>query len=305
MKHLPINLKTLYIVVTLMVFVISNSYLHAQTSTMIDKYGNELVIKSNQLSNSVKRIYRIKAPITRYGITIGQINESNIKQLGQSVIKDYENFLGISSEDLKAFRIKQGRKSTWHLGFRQLYKNVPVWRSFIRFTIESQGVISTISADIHPNIKLSVDPDISEDNAVSAAINAFKEDESDTIVVINKPKLFIYPKIVGESVSYYLTYKLGLHKKHPFMEYLYFINATNGEIVYKESLYIDDSNNNGNVKVGYYPEKSTDSPVDFSNMSGVTVQIKNDIGQTIESGTTNSSGNYNIDWDAAFGAYYL
>ena len=306
MKYLHNKFKVLLIVLTIIVLIVSSSFVSAQTTKVTDKFGNELRVESNPVTNSVKRMYRVNAPVSRFGVSTGQIGQSNIEQLGKSIIKDYEDILGISSDDLKAYRTRQGRNSTWHLGFRQLYKNVPVWASFIRYTIEGNGIVKTISADIHPGIKLSVDPNISADNAVSTAINAFKEDVSDTIVVIEKPSLYIYPKIVKDSVSYSLTYKVGLRKESPFKKYIYFINAENGEVVHNESLLVDSqSNNNGNVQVAYYPEHSYDNTVAFSDLSSVTVQIKNTLGQTVASGSTNSSGDYNIDWNKAYAAYYL
>jgi Zn-dependent metalloprotease len=301
---IQLKLKVLVIALTTLV-LLSSSYVYSQTSKVTDKFGNELRVESNPVTNSVKRIYRVKAPTTRHGVSVGQISKSNIEQLGKSIIKDYEDILDISSNDLKVYRAKRGRNSSWHLGFQQLYKDVPVWGSFVRYTIEGQGVVNTISADIHPDIKLSIAPTISADNAISTAIKAFKEDDSDTIVVKEKPGLYIYPRMVEDSVSYYLTYKIGLSKESPFKEYIYFISAVNGEIVHNESVFINASNNNGNVEVAYFPEHHYDNSVSFSDLSGVTVQIKNTLGQTIASTTTTSSGYYNLNWNAAYAAYYL
>jgi len=285
---------------TILLLIISGSYVYPQTSQVTDKYGNELVTKSNPITSSVKRIYRVNAPTTRHDVSIDQINLSNIEQLGKSIIKDYEDILDISSSDLKVYRAKRGRKSTWHLGFRQLHNGVPVWNSYVRFTIRGQGIVKTISANIHPDIKLSTSPSISADYALSAALSAFKEDDTDTVIVKEMPSLFIYPKIEENLVSYYLTYKVDITSN----AMIYFVDASSGEIIEIVQNW-RDYNNNGNVSIKYFPEHYYDTSVKFDDLSSVSVKIYNNLGQLMTQGSTNGSGNYSLTWYGGYGLYTL
>jgi Zn-dependent metalloprotease len=293
-------MRVLLIALTTILLIVNSSYVYPQTSQVADKYGNQLLTKSNPITNSVKRIYGVKVPITRYGVSIEQINPNNIKQLGKSIIKDYEDILDISSNDLKVYRAKRGRNSSWHLGFRQLYKDVPIWRSYVRFTIEGQGLVNTISANIHPDIKLSVDPNISADDALSTVISAFIEDDTDTVTVREKPGLFIYPKTEENSVSYYLTYKVDLVSK----DLLYFVDAFSGEIIEVINNRLD-YNNNGTVSIKYFPEHYDDTSVVYDGFSGVYVKITNYLGQKMKDGYTNSNGQYNLTWYGGYSLYNL
>ena len=288
------------ILLTILLLIITSSYVYSQTSRVTDKYGNELVIKSNSITNSVKRVYRVNAPTTRHDVSIDQINPSNIEQLGKSIIKDYEDILDISSGDLKVYKAKRGRKSSWHLGFRQLHQNVPVWNSYVRFTIRGQGIVKTISAKIYPDIKLSTSPSISADYALSAALSAFKEDDTDTVIVKEMPSLCIYPKIVENAVSYYLTYKVDLVSKG----LLYFVDAYTGKVV-KIINNWRDYNNNGTVSIKYFPEHYYDTPVVYDGRSGIYVKISNYLGQKMGDDYTDSNGDYSINWYGAYSTYYL
>ena len=81
MIHL--KLKVILVVLFLSVITTRSSFLFSQTSKVIDKFGNELVTKSNPITKSIKKIYRVKSPISRYGFSVGQINLDNIAELAQ------------------------------------------------------------------------------------------------------------------------------------------------------------------------------------------------------------------------------
>jgi hypothetical protein len=90
MKQYHNKFKVLLIAFTVIVLIANSSFVYSQTTKVTDKFGNELVIKSNTETNSVKKIYRVNAPLTRYSTSVEQISKSNIEQLGKSIVKDYE-----------------------------------------------------------------------------------------------------------------------------------------------------------------------------------------------------------------------
>jgi Zn-dependent metalloprotease len=307
MKYLKGKVKVLIMALTFMVSIASNSLVYSQTIKVTDKFGNELRAKSDPLTNSIKKIYQVKAPISRYGTSFDQITKSNVEQLGRSIIKDYENILDISSDDLEAIKTRY-RKSKWYLNFKQLYKEIPVYGSYLRYSIKENGMVGTLTANIHPDIKVNVDPTISIDAAVVTAMKAFELDGTDSLVVREKPSLIVYPKIEKESVSYYLAYKIDLLSKTPSQNLLHFVDAHSGILIDIINGRVDtDYSNDGTISVKYYTENPTDTPpTTYATPSGINVKIYvAGGGPLMGSANTDGNGDYLIYWNSIYRQYKL
>ncbi|MHB2154395.1 T9SS type A sorting domain-containing protein [Calditrichota bacterium GD2] len=280
--------------------------LYSQNSLkkVTDKFGNEKLVSYNTLTNSIHRIYNLNLSISTIGIdNVDQINQKNIDYIGKKIISLYEDLIKIPTQNLKLSKAYYN-KGRWYISYQQIYYGLPVWLSDIGFTIEKNGKVNVIGTVSYPFIKIPINPSISIQNSMSIAKTDFMSNNNESIEVIEEPKLYIYP-FIKDIVTYYLAYKIVLMSNDPLKEYIYFINAINGDIIYKENLLINSSNNNGNVKIKFFPQHYYDTPVEFQNLAGASVKILNTLNQTIASSHTNSYGNYNINWSAAYAAYYL
>ncbi len=307
MREIQPKMHAPIVILATTVLFITVSIVQSQTTTVTDKFDNELRVKINPVTNSIKRIYGVKAPTMRYGISAENINSGNIDALGKSIIKDYEDILDISSADLKVRKIREGRKSKWHLDYRQFYKNVPVRGSFVHYTILGEGVVNTISANIHPEIELEVNPTISAEDAISVAAKAFETDTTDTIIVREKPSLYVFPKTGEESATYYLVYEVDILSNTPHLNMLYFVDAHSGAIVEKMNKRRDanEYNNDGTVSLGYWDQNPTDTPASsYDEVSGLTVRVSYSE-SVIESDNTDSYGYYDMNWSGYYHQHKL
>ena len=99
-------------------------------------------------------------------------------------------------------------------------------------------------------IELEVNPTISAEDAISVAAKAFETDTTDTIIVRERPSLYIFPKKGEESATYYLVYEVDILSNTPHLNMLYFVDAHSGAIVDKMNKRRDanDYNNDGTVR---------------------------------------------------------
>ena len=143
---------------------------------------------------------------------------------------------------------------------------------------------------------MNTEPVVSKEQASKTAQEHFLNQQKRESYLAKEISTLIYPEVSPDGVSYYLAYEVILAALDPVARWIYCIDAHTGEILWNGSAIRDANyNNNGRVTIRYRPEYENDSPVYYSGVSGVTVQIVR--GTTVDAqGQTNSSGYYDIDW---------
>jgi hypothetical protein len=169
----------------------------------------------------------------------------------------------------------------------------------VGFTITKKGIIQSLGAEVYPKVQISTTPSISLSQAVSKAKQTFKTPEMDTMFQ-RGAKLVIYPEISDSNVIYHLVYKIKLFSLHPLKEWIYFINAKDGSVVYSyNNLKNADFNIYGYVKHGHVPEHYYDTPVVHGPTVNAWVRIYNPrTGRYEGSDYTDGNGYYSIDWSS-------
>ncbi len=293
--------KLISLVLTLLlssVFLFSQSK-YSVIDTLID--GHSVQMKMNNKTGAIHRIYGLR----NFAEKNEKITEQNIISLSAKFLQNNKKLLRVVPQDLQLMRSEK-RKNRWHLSYRQYYKNVPVYHSYLGYTVYEDGNILSLGSDIHPDISMDINPSITESQALQIAKEKFKELSKIEIPNIRKsPELTILPVENDNGYAYYLVYNIELDfidSTHVFSQ-SYFIDAHSGQII-NEYSNIRNASIYGTVKLKYYPEHYDDTPVEDGGWEGGQVNLYNVLGQLVGTRTTNSSGYYNF-FNISYGYYTL
>ena len=187
-------------ILALVSFLWMNQYVQAQSEKNLiqvaDKYGNMLKIIQEPITGSAHGVYGLKCDISRYGISNASLDQRNIGRTVQSILADYRDIIKIDSDNLMLKQAMQ-RKGKWYISCKQLYQGIPVYRTSVGFTIEDNGTIQRLGADVYPDVNVSTVPSISLQEAKKIAEGDFQTNEMENITLKRDISLIIYPKIAG------------------------------------------------------------------------------------------------------------
>ena len=266
-----------------------------------DRYGNTLKIEQNPVTKASHRVYGLRGDISRYGIALSALDQGNIDDVAKRFLVDYQEIIRMEPDDL-VLKQANHRMGKWYISYEQIYQGIPVYRTSVGFTIERQGKIPRLGADIYPEIAVSTVPSISAQQARETAGKIFRTEGTENSNLVKDISLLIYPEIVGSEINYHLVYDVELFTEKPRRQWIYFVDAHSGDIVYStNALRHGNWNIHGTVKEYYYPEHYYDTPIYFRNSEATDVRIYNSLGQQEAQCATNSSGYYNKDWSSAYG----
>ncbi len=298
------TLKRSRLAVFLACFMISSLPAIAQISTVdtTDQFGEKVRVELNSLTGTAHRIWWSNPNIEIFGFSRAQLNERNVAALARAILLSYQDLLKVGPDHL-SLQQAETDGDNWYISFEQRYKNLPVYGASAGLTINAEGKIISIGADAYPEVQVSTVPSISEEQAEEIARTEFSTAEMDTVFLRKPIPLLVFP---DSSLGYHLAYEVELQSNLPLKGIRYFVDAHTGSMVDKEEIFKDGTwNISGNVSGQYWPETenvntTTEVPKYLSALS-----IVNILGQTVTTGTINSSGNYSITFNAAFGTYFL
>lgn len=185
--------------------LLSFSFLFSQTAFSIKDTlvnGNFVQVKINNKTGAVHQVYGL-GNITSEKI---KIDRQNIENLSTQFIQKNQGILKVTPQDLKSIRMEK-RKNRWHLNYRQYYKNVPVYHSYLGYTVYKDGTILSLGSDIHPDISIDINPSITESQALQIAKEQFQKlSKIDTPNVRKPPELTIFPVQNDKGYDYYLSF---------------------------------------------------------------------------------------------------
>jgi thermolysin len=134
-----------------------------------------------------------------------------------------------------------------HVSFQQRHQDVPVFGGSIRVHFDQEGRVSSISSKLMPDMDISVDAKISASDAEKVAL----EHAGEGAVPFEEraPKLIIFP----HNGKNYLCWRVELnaHAQKKPAEWVYFIDAAEGKIVFHYNNLHDAGPTTGSG-TGYY-----------------------------------------------------
>lgn len=184
------------------------------------------------------------------------INETNAESKGRQILSNLQTVFRISSSQFQ-LTSSLNRDGNWHLSFRQIYNNYPVYSSRIQFKINSDGKVSRIRSNVFPDLSVSVTPSISQQTAIDSAKRLFNFQESiDSLCNISYG---IFPVINLNSVSDKFVYVITLADGDMPGKWTYFVDTESGNVITNRKEFSNDIIS-GSVSGYIYPEHPPQYP---------------------------------------------
>ncbi|ODS36745.1 MAG: hypothetical protein A7316_02425 [Candidatus Altiarchaeales archaeon WOR_SM1_86-2] len=175
-----------------------------------------------------------------------KLNKTNIGSETLNVLSDNKYLLKVKSEDLKLVKAEHGQ-GNWYVNYQQHYHNIPVSRAFVGLTLTNEGKVTILGSDFHQGINIPTTPEISKRDAIEVAKSYVnfdnKTDFTDSIYLV------IFPV----DKKYYLAWKVKLFSNDPLGDWVFFIDANSGKIIYRYNA-MRFGSVSGRVTAMIYPE---------------------------------------------------
>ena len=242
----------------------STNFVAPQYSPMASKWadfekenGNWTVL----LDNATKTPHRaFGKPIQIKGYS--KITNSNVKQASLSFLRDNASTFNINVNDLKFIRATEV-KNKWYVSFRQKYQNMEVLYSEIELRIFENAKVMAFGVSFYNDINIDPVPSIDYQKAVESSIEDFNGKTKNEIALLsneNAGKTFILPIKYKDKVSYKLVYDVVFRSNDPYGDYISYIDAHSGEVLYRKNMtmHMQKITSTGKVKMNNAHEDPVD-----------------------------------------------
>jgi len=264
-----------------------------------DGRGNQLLLSVNPETGSAHRVYGELAHVSRYGFRSTELDRDSILRLSRSVFADYGKILKVAPDDL-APKIVDSDGQMWFVTYQQTYRGLPVERTEAGYTLDADGRMVALGADVYPSIDIETTPKVSAEEGLDIAKNLFEEDEPETRLL---PALIVFPQAAKKGTSFLLAWRVELASKSAPRDVVYYIDAVTGRLIDSYSN-IWEWEIHGTFSGQYYPQHYYDT-LAAANYSTTSMKIFDVLGRLITQGSSNASGFYSLSFGGGFGNYYL
>lgn len=196
--------------------------------SFIQKHG-EWSVQWNEATRTPHRAYGQAIQIPGYSI----ITAENVESAARSFLENNSAALGISPRELKltAARQVQGK---WYVSFAQEKEDIPVLFSEVELRIFRNGQVMALGVDFYREIELPLTPSISYLEAKSLSLKDLRFNSA-TDRIAGKEELYILPRRIDREVEFHLVYKVEITTENPEGNYLAFVDAGSGEIIWRHN----------------------------------------------------------------------
>lgn len=184
------------------------------------------------LKNRVQLNEKTGVPSSIYNVD-SRIYNGTPEQIARQYLIENNNLFNMKNDlsDLELIEIKESPAGK-HVAFKQVYKNIPVFRSTTVVSINKRNSISMVTSNYKPNVNVNISEifnKISVLEIARSAIGSIKNKE------LYEPKI---EKIIFENSEnkYLLAWKIILFNNFPTGESLVIVDASTGDILEKRSL---------------------------------------------------------------------
>ena len=214
--------------------------------------GNYFKIRWNELTGSPHNVVcsGVQLPLP--------LNEGNIEQKTRDFISSYSGLLKVNSDDLSLLRaVKRG--DNWYVCYRQEKEGIPVISGLVRLTINRYGKVIQFGSDAYADSGLTTASNIPQDEAEEIAKEAVDFDPAEDQVIGSSKAIFPYRS--DTTVTTHLTWEVKLSIQDPPGEWLVYVDAHSGDVVYGFNSidFFDDNRIWGHVNGWIYPHHPADS----------------------------------------------
>ena len=235
------------------------------------RFNNKWKVKYSKINQMVRKLYGYH---TRF---LG----NDYENVGKSFLKENYDLFQIEVDSLQYIEKNEVNKFI-HTVYQQYYKNIPVENGIVKMSLLKDGKLMFLNSDYVYDIDLPIGPNISEQDAISRALqdlNPIKYKQESI-----KSKLVIYQD--EETGEKYLCYKISLYSQDPLGAYIYYIDALTGNVINKYDILMNTSGNvQGNILPLYHNDGFVTKPIK-------NAYVKIDYGAGIDNVTTDTQGDY-------------
>ncbi|MCK5084883.1 MAG: hypothetical protein KAQ64_04485 [Candidatus Pacebacteria bacterium] len=154
--------------------------------------------------------------------------EREIEEAVKNYIEENNYLKDANLSDLKLKNIEKW-KNSWYVEYEQYHKDILVYKSSVSFIIsDEEEKIAHSDSNFDTNIEINnIEPRITEDEAFNLIADALKNESLD----LKSSEIVVYRDTDSNPVKYYLAWKINVFSLQPICDYIYLIDAQNGEVI--------------------------------------------------------------------------
>ncbi|RMI17416.1 MAG: T9SS C-terminal target domain-containing protein [Calditrichaeota bacterium] len=186
-------------------------------------------VQWNEVTRTPHRAFGKPVPIAGFGA----ITPENVEAAARAFIRRHAFLLGVDEADLRLTRATRvGQK--WYVSFVQMKEGLEVLLSEVELRISADGRVFAFGVDAYPYIDLDLTPALTYAVVKDIAVQGLAFDPArDRITEDNR--LYILPRRQDRSLEYHLVYRVDIEMTQPEGNYLTFVDAHDGEIVWRHN----------------------------------------------------------------------
>jgi len=161
----------------------------------------------------------------KFGKTLGELLHTVLKgNRGDNILRFIKKYLGLSLGDI----IRELHKGKTHLFFQQTHNSIPIYGAKVHVHIPDGKKPSYVNGTYYPNVEVSNEVSILEDEAIKIAKESLNINTEEKIVIEGEiiANLIILP-VEGD---FYYVYEVLFSTIEPFGDWEIIVNAQYGEI---------------------------------------------------------------------------
>lgn len=279
MKFRSMLLSSMFI---MLMFVAINAQNHKMKTVNLS--GKDYRVSENVATGSPHRIYGVKENYKNNGFK-SKMTNTDILALSQRIVHDFKPVLKINSEQVQIKNVIE-HGGYYSVSLEQTYNKIPVWGSEMGYTMDKDGNLISLGADIYSDLNIPTKPQLSKNDAIARVNQKLAGSQAK---IVNQCDLYIYPLNTGTKPEFVLAWRIEVVDDIHFERYYCFINANTGETVAKVDMTRDAGFVACNLRYQYWPTNQN-NPAQAAYLSNVQVDVVNTLGQYVSRPYTNAYG---------------
>ncbi|MBI5341980.1 MAG: hypothetical protein HZB63_01395 [Deltaproteobacteria bacterium] len=172
---------------------------------------------------------------------VASLTRTEIDGIGARLVRKYGSLLKVLPDQLVLAKAEK-TGGNWYVGYRQIFRGMPVYDSSLGFSIDADGRIKSLGALLYPDVAAPAAVKVRRTDALKAALLHLQETEQRGEYRGFAESTAIYPARKGGSVDYHPVYIFNLFPwkaTHPAAAaggYAVFVDTQSGKIVHTQPL---------------------------------------------------------------------
>lgn len=178
------------------------------------------------------------------------VEDRSPEAVAQAVLERFSGLYDMreGEDTLAPVKTSTSQAYTHHV-FEQRYSGIPVWRSRLMVHSDSAGVVRRINGDFYRDVSCPTKPDLSAEEAKHLALSFLMVSDDSNVSLSQR-------LVIAPSREYRLSYEIVISCQKPLGDWVFLIDALNGDIVYFKNAMVF-----GRVQGNVYDENPEKTPL--------------------------------------------